>query len=252
MLGTAKIDITPQFPIHLAGFSNRLGLSQGVSNHIYSRIWYLRYYSNASNYSDALFIQGDLIWWGDDFTGYMFSKLSSRFGIAPDAIIFHAEHNHSGPQTCNNLSPLLGIYDADYIKTLPPKIIEGVHKALTNLEPVTIERGSGNCDIGINRRKAVNGIVEMLPNLGGPVDPEITVIRFRTSLNKIKGIFFHYTCHATTTDNNMISSEYGGVAEELIEKYYGENTTASFCFSSHTEDIITYNCKAIMHEANML
>jgi len=51
-------------------------------------------------------------------------------------MLFHATHNHSGPQTSDQFTPSLGPLDAKYIETLKEQIIVGVRNALQNLELV--------------------------------------------------------------------------------------------------------------------
>ncbi len=49
-------------------------------------------------------------------------------------------------------------------KALEDAVIRGVDEAAAAVEPVTIERGSGRCVIGIHRRRLVNGSIQMAPN----------------------------------------------------------------------------------------
>ncbi len=217
-LGTDKIDITPRKPIYLSGFAHRKGVCTGVSERIYLKLWYLKQREHDGKNKNLLFVQGDLIWWGSEYISIIKRRISETYNIKFASIIIHASHNHSGPQTSNRFLPSMGILDPDYMEWVIDQLICGVSEAERNLEQVTIEKGVGSCNLGVNRRKRVDGKITMAPNYNKPVDHELTVVRFKTKANKVKGILFHYACHLTVTDSNMISPEFYGVAAEKLEK----------------------------------
>src|SRR5699024_2646445 len=80
------------------------------------------------------------------------------------------------------------------------------------------EFGKGTSKIGVYRRKKINGRTQMAPNDSVPVNDDLTVIRLKTYRGSEKAIFIHFTCHPTTTDDNVISSEFIGVCCEKLEK----------------------------------
>ncbi|WP_409342368.1 neutral/alkaline non-lysosomal ceramidase N-terminal domain-containing protein [Paenibacillus sp. MBLB4367] len=225
-LGTAKIDITPKFPVPLAGFSSRkeLGPCEGVSHPLFARIFLFQQEDEARNGQKALLISADLIWWGTDRVRGLKEQIARRWGIEEDAIIFHGTHTHSGPQTSSLFTPLLGEFDADYIRDMESKMVEGIERAGSRLEPVAIERGIGCCDIGVNRRLSA----QMSPNLEGPTDPDVNVIRFVTEHGEPRALLVHYTCHPVVTRENLVSCEFTGVAMEQLEEAMGEGAIAAF------------------------
>ena len=215
-LGTAKIDITPSKPVPLAGFAHRLGNFTAVADRLYAKVWYFRYYKEQGAYCDALLVQGDLLYWGPDYTDPVIGEIAMQYGIAQEAILFHGTHTHSGPQTDGRLLPMSTAADREYMEWMLSQVLAGVERASRNLEPVTIGKGNGLCSIGINRRRKVDGKITMSPNPEGPTDPEVMVLQFKTDAAKIKGVMVHYTCHPTTTDSTLVSAEYCGVAAEQI------------------------------------
>lgn len=69
----------------------------------------------------------------------------------------------------------------------------------------------------------------MAPNPDGPNDQEVTVIKFnRINDGTVKSLFVHFTCHPTTTADNLINSEYPGVAMEKVEEHLGGGAIAMF------------------------
>jgi hypothetical protein len=226
-LGTAKIDITPAHALPLAGFKDRAGSFEGVDHRLYARIFYYEKESSAGRRS-ALLVTADLIWWGDDRVESLRSLLSERYGLDLSSIILHATHTHSGPQTSMRYTPSLGLMDAIYVRQLEEKLLAGVEVARSRLEPVSIHRGTGHCGFGIHRRKKVDGVIVMAPNESGPTDPEVSVVRFCGENGKTKAVLVHFTCHPTTTIDNRISSEFPGVAMELIERSLGGEAVAGY------------------------
>ena len=151
LLGTAKVDITPDSPVFLAGFYHRKGKSVGVKSNLYSRISVFVDPENMDN--KFLLIQADLIWFGNELVEKYKKIISGKYNIPGSAIVFHASHTHSGPQTTEKFSKLLGVYESGCVEGIMNKILSGIDTAMDNIEEVNIFRGTGNCDIGINRRK---------------------------------------------------------------------------------------------------
>lgn len=226
-LGTAKIDVTPQQPLPLAGFGHRTGLFQGINRRLYVRV-HLFEQSVGGSVRRLLLAQGDIIWWGGERMGPLRAALAEKFGLGGDDIILSAQHTHGGPQTSERISRQIGAADPDYLQSLDRALLAGVETALSNLEPVTVERGSGECRIGIHRRLIVGGAATMAPNPEGPIDPEVTVIRFRKEDGGTKAVLVHYTCHPTTTSDNFVTSDYPGVMAERLEATLGCGTTVAF------------------------
>jgi hypothetical protein len=227
LLGTAKVDITPDKPIPLAGYSHRIGPYDAVHRRMQLRINCFQQEESGKT-RRLLVVQGDIIWWGSERMDSIRQKLNERYGFKASEVILNASHTHGSPQTSAIFCSNLGLPDEDYLNLLENALISGIESALANLEPITIERGYGECRIGVNRRKWMDGVIVMAPNPDGPIDPEVTVIRFRKLNNDTKAIFIHYTCHPTTTGDNFITSEYPGVAATHVEETVGAGVVVSF------------------------
>jgi hypothetical protein len=223
-LGCAKVDITPQKPLALAGFAHRQGYFEAVVRPLNARILFFR----QGGVGSALIISADLLWWGTERMEGLRHKLRERWGFLDAQMVFHATHNHSGPQTSEMYTPSLGKPDIAYITYLEKCILDGVAQAALVLEPVTVERGSGRCDLSVHRRKMVDGTIRMAPNLEGPVDPEVSVIRLAVSGGRTKALLVHYACHPTTTGDNSVSSEFPGFAMERIEEQLGREAVSAY------------------------
>ncbi|SEN13391.1 neutral/alkaline non-lysosomal ceramidase N-terminal domain-containing protein [Lihuaxuella thermophila] len=228
LLGTAKIDITPQKPVPLAGFDGRQGNFLGILHPLYARIFFFQQHCPRGNKRTALLVSADIIWWDTELTGRIKRWLHQRFGMEASSVLLHATHTHSAPQTSRRFTPSLGKWDDDYLRLLEARLLEGIEQASSHMDPVSVERGTGECRIGVHRRKWVGGEMKMAPNEQEPVDPEVNVIRFCTVKGKTKALLVHYTCHPTTTEDNYVSSEFPGVAMERVEHALGEGGVAAF------------------------
>jgi hypothetical protein len=216
--GTAKMDITPRKSIPLAGFGFRKGGFEGISHPIFLRILLIE---------NLLFISGDLLWWDSNKVERLKEQIHRRWEIMWDCIFFCATHSHSGPQTSLEF-PFLGQTDEEYLTWMEDQLWIGIDKAISCSEPVTVEHGRSECNIGVFRRKNVNDRIEMGPNYELNVDQEVMVLHFKTLQQKTKAVMVNYACHPTTTGDNRVSSEYTGIAMEQIESELGGDAVSLF------------------------
>lgn len=229
-LGTAKVDITPPVPVELAGFASRSGAGacETVSHRLHANI-FVFCTVNAQGRQLALLVSADLPWWGPDRVESLRRTIGTRWGLDPAAILLHATHTHSGPQTSFVFSPLIGLPDAAYIEELERRLLDGIRTAIRSMEPVEIEIGQGECRIGIHRRKRVNGRILLAPDENGPADPEVRVIRFRRLYEgETKAVLVHYACHPTVSSDNRISSDFCGVAMAKVERELGPQAMVAY------------------------
>jgi hypothetical protein len=229
-LGAAKIDITPSQPVQLAGFASRCGRGsfQGIAHPLYARVLLFEQSGGSGPARRALVVAADLLWWAPERIAGIVRRLRERWALAPEAIILNATHTHSGPQTRICFAPSVGEADARYVEWLETRLYEAGTAAEQRLEPVVVEQGRGLSRIGIHRRTLVDGQVQHVPNPNGPVDPEVTVIRFRALNGRARAVLVHYTCHPVITDGMLVSSEFPGVAMEQVEQEVGEGVVAAY------------------------
>lgn len=223
-LGTAKVDITPDIPVPLAGFDSRSGVFTGVLDPLFARIFCF----SCQGPAPVVLVSADLIWWGGERMEGIRRRIRAQAGLENAAIVLHGTHNHSGPQTSEAFLSSIGEASPNYLVRLENALVAGVARAFALSESVTAERGVGQCRVGINRRRPWNGSIRMAPNPAGPQDSECTVIRFRTSDGRTKGILVHYACHPTTTAGNSVSAEFCGAAMSEMEAGLGQDAVAAY------------------------
>lgn len=213
LLGTAKNSITPQTPLRLCGYASRTKTFDGVKEDIYVRAHW-----HQCNCKDALFLYGDLIWWGADFIAPLRQKLVDRYGLRPDSIFFAASHNHSGPPTGARFTPQLETFDEKYAKWLGEKVLLTAQQAKEDLEPVSVRRFDKRAALNVFRRVVTPDGVEMRPNYQVAADHALTVLTYRRQDGGLKAYLLHYPCHANLSDGNDIHPDYPGIALRMLDE----------------------------------
>jgi len=225
--GTAKIDITPEKPVKMAGYAARTGLSQGVHDPLSARV--VAFQSDGKR---LLLVSTDLIGFYNGTAERLRSAILDEFKLEPSELFLTAIHTHSGPSPTvdkekghpNNL---------EYTETLKAKLIEAIRSALNGMGPAQVGGGVGYCPIGANRRELnINPTGESSVRLGrnpyGPTDKEVLVMKLAKPDGTILAVLFDYATHATCLGgkNYVISGDVLGLAEQFVERILGEGAIA--------------------------
>ncbi|NEE04335.1 neutral/alkaline non-lysosomal ceramidase N-terminal domain-containing protein [Phytoactinopolyspora halotolerans] len=219
-VGADRVDITPRVPIALAGFAARAELGPATQVSAPLRLRTLTFATGDRRDGPghdasgrAVLIGADLLWWGSDTADRLRSEISARYGIPTDAILLHATHTHSGPQTSHRFVPLLGEADQSYIDRLCSTAVDSVGRALAASTAVTVERASAPAGLGVDRRWArTRGEVPRVA-----VDDDATVVRFRRGKETV-ALLVHYACHPVVHHANAVSSDFCGAAMDELER----------------------------------
>lgn len=232
-LGTAKVDITPRWPVPLAGFAARgaLGVFDRVAHPIYARLFLFRHADVDGQETAALLVTADLLWWGEERVPRLRERLAQRCGIPADSVWLHGTHSHSGPQTSDRFADLLGVSDSGYVDWLEDVVAEAAAAAAADLEPVSAAVSVSSCSISVNRRKVEAGVANYAADPNGPRDPDLSVLKYNVKdsvRGRVKGVLVHYACHPVVSMENVLSSEFCGVAMADIERTLGDGAVAGF------------------------
>ncbi|SFA92132.1 Neutral/alkaline non-lysosomal ceramidase, N-terminal [Cohnella sp. OV330] len=227
-VGTAKIDITPPFPLPLAGFAVRENRKfETVNSRLYVRTFYFRQHAADRSKRQALLVSADILFWSDQLADRLRTLIARRWRIPLGAIILNATHTHSGPAISTQTIGL-GEPDPDYLAFLEQAVMRSVEQAVGDAESVSIHRGKGSSGISVNRRKKNGERIVLAPNEEGITDPELRVFVFTTSAGRKKGVLTHYACHPTLSARNAVSSEFIGYAMEQLESRYDSLTVCAY------------------------
>lgn len=228
-VGMARVDITPPKPVALSGFGSRHGSYEGIARRLYANVWLFEQKSDSATVPTYfILIQADFICWPSERMDRLRSEIRNHLHIEDRFNFFNASHTHGGPMTT-----LAYFHESEepaqtYMSLVSGLLGKAIDQAKQDLEPVVMSRGSGACTFNIYRRKWVDGQMEMAPNPEVPVDHEVIVLHFRTEGGATKGVLFHFACHPTTTNANLVTSEYPGAAVEIVERQLGNGANAVF------------------------
>jgi len=202
-VGTARIDITPTWPVIQGGFGQRTTPSEGVLDPVLAKALYLE-----SGGEELLWITADLIAIPHQVSAPVVAAVVAATSLAPHQICICASHTHSGPLP-------YGAPDAPgvalYSEFLVASLIEVGLAAVAHPVACEVGTGAGSVDVFFNRRTRGN------PNL---VDSRVAVLVVReTGGDQRSTVLFGVGCHPVTLgwDNPLISGDFPGVAQRLVE-----------------------------------
>ncbi len=237
--GLARIDITPNQPVQLAGYASRKDLSQGIHDPLGAR---------------AIAFEQDghrLVLVSIDNLGFyagtaepLRQSILDACALQPAELFLCAIHTHSAPSL--TLDPEKGhTNNVTYTRQLQAKLMKVVQAALDGLQPVRLGFGAGASPVGVNRRELVrqkDGSTRIVlgRNTSVLMDREVQVLKLvRPEGDQLIGAVFGYATHSTSLGpaNYLVSGDIHGLAEQFLENFLGPKTvTAGFAGASGNLD----------------
>jgi hypothetical protein len=219
--GMARMNITPDAPIRMAGYAARLKPSEGAIQPLWLKALAL---SDGRN-GRVIFITADLIGWPRALTDAIAAEAQKRWNLDRSALLFNASHTHSGPIVYPSLPTMFALPADDervvraYSAALRAKALEAIGQALDDLTPVRLTLHSGQAAFAVNRRERVNGAIRIGVNPAGPVDHAVPILRADGPGGKLRALLFGYACHNTTLTGQFqqLSGDYAGFAQSALE-----------------------------------
>ena len=219
--GLAKLDITPDKPVKMSGYSGRKAESTGVHDRLSARITAFE-----SGGRRLVLVSTDLIGFYDTYEPIR-DAICERYQLKPGEILLTGTHTHSGP------SPTLSAdgypNNVEYTQNLKGKLLEGVGRAIEATSPVEMGIGRGYSPVGVNRReRQPDGSIKLGRNPYGPTDKEVLVMKLARPDGAPVAALFDYATHGTSLGpkNLQISGDVLGLAAQWVEKILGPNVTA--------------------------
>lgn len=223
--GLAKVTITPELPMWMAGYGARSSPSEGTLHDLWAKVVALE----DPEGTRGLLITLDLCGIDRDFSIEVRDAIAHRHGIPIDRIVLSTSHTHSGPVVGTNLLTMYPLDDeqkrlvTSYTEVLGETLIELAGKAIGELAEARISWGTGEAGFAVNRRENAQEQAEELRSslsLKGPVDHDVPVLCVKAPDGEVMGIVFLYACHCTTLSANHFSGDYAGFAMIELEKAF--------------------------------
>ena len=221
----AKVNITPDQPMWMAGYAARTKPAEGKMTDLWAK---------ALAFEDptgkrAVLVTLDLVGIERGLSAPLCEKLQQKYRLDRSQIALNCSHTHSGPVVARNLRPMHE-YSLDkpqqelihkYADKLEAAVIEVVGQALDKLAPATLHWASGRADFAVNRRENKEADVPKLREAGqlkGPSDHDVPVLAVKDTSGKLLAVATGYACHATVLSGYDWSGDYPGYYQIEIEK----------------------------------
>jgi len=218
--GVARVVITPDQPLWMAGYANRDHPSEGKLVDLWAKALALQ----DSAGKQVVLVTADLVGIPKRLSDHIRDELKRRFNLSRSQIAINTSHTHTGPVLAD---ALVAIYPVDsvqqhaidqYTGQLGEKIVALVDKALHSMEPVQLYSGNGVTRFQVNRRNNVESTISLQSDLNGPNDYAVPVIKVENNKGELIAVAFGYACHNTVLAGYKWSGDYAGFAQLELEK----------------------------------
>ncbi len=227
--GTARVKITPEESMWMAGYAFRDHPSEGKLTDLWAKALVLE---DAAG-KRAVMISTDLVAIRKVISEPLRDRLEKQFGLTRAQVLINASHTHSGPETQS--APHIFSLDKKellkidkYAKKLEDQLVNLVGEALKNLQAAKIYTENGVSRFQVNRRNNNENTLVQQTELKGPNDFAVPVIKVVNAQGRIMAIAFGYACHNTVLNTYDWSGDYAGFAQMKLEKQYPGATALFF------------------------
>lgn len=230
LAGVARVIITPQESIWLAGYASRTHPAEGKLQDLWAKALALQ----DENGKRCLLITLDLLGIPKYISDRIRNELKLKYKLDRAQIIINSSHTHSGPVVSDYLSNAYELNDEQIkkIKTYTEKLIKQIIQlggdALNTLKQANVFTGNGLARFQVNRRNNNEAFLLLQSELKGPNDYDVPVIKITDKSNSIMAIAFGYACHNTVLNGYQWSGDYAGFAQLELEKMYPGATAMFF------------------------
>jgi len=223
-VGAARIDITPPWPVRLAGYAKRQGSEWRVVKPLHARA--LAIGGDAAP-GPVVLVTVELVGITAALSDGLAEELAASHGIDRARLAVCAIHTHTGPAIDGLLPRGLKNVTAEeraaivrYTKWLRGRLLEVATAALADRRPGRLAWGQGSAGFAANRRKIVDGKwagFGFAPD--APVDHALPVLIATDEQGGLRAVFTSYACHCTTDGGgNFIHPDWAGEASAKIER----------------------------------
>ena len=220
--GVAKVVITPQQSMWMAGYAARDHASEGMMHELWAKALALE----DSLGNRAVLITTDILGFTKDISDRIKGQLSLKLNLSDAQIILSASHTHCGPVLANALKDIYPLNAEEhekiqqYSSLFETQIVAVAVEAFRVMEPVRIFAENGVSRFQVNRRNNNDRTLVQQTELKGPNDYAVPVLKITNHSDDVKAIVFGYACHSTTLDIYEWCGDYPGFAQIALEEKY--------------------------------
>jgi hypothetical protein len=183
----------------------------------------------------VVFISVDLVEFSAPLSDQVSRDIAAALGTHPSCVLINASHTHASPMMGIGRYATLQSSPSEltaYIQSLHSILVKLAIQAAANLQEVSVTWRMGKSDIGINRRRSVDGQMLMKPNPEGAYDDSLWVLDLQaTSPSGPRCLLFSHACHPVLVYGfawNAISAEWPGKCRQSITDQLGDHVHCQF------------------------
>lgn len=217
--GVAKVAVTPQQSMWMAGYASRNKPSEGKVHDLHVKALALE----DQDGHRIVFVTADLISIPRDLRNWLQDECQKKYSLSPDSLLLNASHTHCGPELRSSKVSLYGAaaeqvsHTESYYNNLKQQVLELVGTALQNLQPAKIGYTHGRAGFAMNRRLPTETEPRNAPYPDGPVDHDVPILKIESEAGELKALLFGYACHNTTLGFYQFCGDYAGFAQYDLE-----------------------------------
>lgn len=225
----ARVKITPEKNMWMAGYAARKTPSEGTVQELYAKALALE----DEQQTRLVIVTLDLIGVPRELREWLEQQVQREYDLPPSGLLLNASHTHCGPELRINRLPAEGqpeeaaerraLAEA-YMQQLQQKLVALVGEALQATSPAKLDYLHARCGFAMNRRRPTERGYINSPYSDGPVDQRVPVLRVSGEDGSLRALLFGYACHNTTMGFNFFCGDYAGYAQQYLEQEHPEAT----------------------------
>ena len=222
-VGLARVKITPEQPVLLAGYANRNHPYEKVASDLFAKALALEDREGHV----AVLVTTDLIGLTAAVAEPICQRLAAQAGLKREQILLNSSHIHTGPVLSGLESvSTQGSNASDrertvaYTKHLQDQLVDLIKESLQKRVPARLSYGSGVVDFVMNRREFTPTGVILGVNARGLADRSVPVLRVDSPDGKLLAVLFGAATHNTTLTDKCydVCGDYAGFAQAGLEE----------------------------------
>lgn len=225
-VGTAKIDITPSYPVTLAGYAGRRQETDKVVN----RLWLRAMALGDDQSGPAVILTVENCGVPAHLTDKVAAALKKSAGITRERFLVCSTHTHNAPTLTGYA---VGMYGDSlpaeqrqrtvrYTDELAAHMVNAAEAALKARKPARLAWAQGMAGFGGNRRTLKDGKWRGFGfQRDGVVDHSLPLLVVADEKNMPIALIANYACHCTTMGSSLnICGDWAGFASQFMEENY--------------------------------
>lgn len=220
--GAAKVDITPEGPIWMAGYAARTKPSEGVLQPLHAKALAI----DDGKKGRVVFVTTDIIGYPKSVAEEIAIASLKQHNLERSQLVLNASHTHSGPVVWPNLATMYFLAGPErlsvevFTRKLITQVVDVIGQSIANLKPARIEYSLGQATFGMNRRKPTPEGIKNSPHPQGPTDHAVPTLKVTDAKQNLQAVLFGYSCHNTTMTGEFyqLNGDYAGFAQAELER----------------------------------